>query len=159
MEAIQQDQEGTAKPRTDGESNMAYDGYGSAKAQAGGGCLVCPEQNMIVEVTLSLTDFDRLPRRINRNGSSEIAQLRKTSNQNTDYLDAINLNNFVFSNNATIPTGLDIAPSPPLSKEESIGIRIPEWRQMHGSHRRRSTRSHIRPRYRIQHATHRTRDS
>jgi hypothetical protein len=61
---------------------------------------------MVVEVTLSLTGFDRLPRRINRNGSSGIAQLRKTSNQNTDYPDAINLNSFVFSYNAATPTVL-----------------------------------------------------
>ena len=54
METIQQDQ-GVAQPGADGESNMAYDWYKPAKAQAGGGCPVCSKQNMIVEVTLSLT--------------------------------------------------------------------------------------------------------
>ncbi|KAL5330997.1 hypothetical protein ACEPPN_000524 [Leptodophora sp. 'Broadleaf-Isolate-01'] len=37
MEIVQQGQEATAKPGTDGESHMAHDCYESANAQAGGG--------------------------------------------------------------------------------------------------------------------------
>jgi hypothetical protein len=73
---------------------------------------------MIVKVTLSLTDFDRLSRRINASASSGITQLRETPNQNTDHPDAMNLNNFAFLNNAVIPARLGISPSPSLSKEE-----------------------------------------
>jgi hypothetical protein len=104
---------------------MAHDGYEPAEGQAGGGCPVCSEQNMILEVTLSLTNFDRLSRWINTNASNGIMQLRKTSNQNTDYLNATNLNNFAFLYNVAIPAGLGISPSPSLSEEKSTGIIIP----------------------------------
>jgi hypothetical protein len=73
---------------------------------------------MIVKVTLYLTGFDRLSRRINTGASSGIARWRETPNQNTAHLGAMNLNNFAFLYNAAIPAGLGIPPSPSLLNEE-----------------------------------------
>ena len=70
---------------------------------------------MIIEVALSLTNFDRLSRRINTGASSGTAQLRETSSQYTDNLDAMDHGNLY---NTIISAGCGVSPSPSLSKEE-----------------------------------------
>jgi GATA-binding protein len=71
-----------------------------------------------------LIDHDRLSA---KQGSmcapSGIAQLRKTSDQTVtiamgDSSDAMNLDDFIFSDNISTPAGLGMSPSPELSKKE-----------------------------------------
>jgi GATA-binding protein len=56
---------------------------------------------------------------------SGIAQLRQTSDQNTptEHSDAMNLDDFIFSENISTPLGIGMSPSPELSKKD---VSLPE---------------------------------
>lgn len=72
-----------------------------------------------------LIDYNRLSaKQSNVAGPSGIAQLRKTSDQTAtnatgDNADAMNLDDFIFSDNISTPAGLGLSPSPELSKKDA----------------------------------------
>lgn len=66
--------------------------------------------------------YDRLAKQNPASAPSGIAQLRKSSDQKTatalDHPDAMNLDDFIFSDNISTPAGLGMSPSPELNKKE-----------------------------------------
>lgn len=65
----------------------------------------------------------RLAKQASTSTPSGIAQLRKSSDQkpaaNVDNSDAMNLDDYIFSDNISTPAGLGMSPSPELSKKEA----------------------------------------
>ena len=73
---------------------------------------------------MSLIVYCRLSKQqSNATAPSGIAQLRKSSDQaatpTVENPDAMNLDDFIFSDNISTPAGLGMSPSPELSKKES----------------------------------------
>jgi GATA-binding protein len=83
---------------------------------------------LIVFARLSKQNAQNAQNTINNTTSSApsgIAQLRKSSDQtpanaaNAEHPDAMNLDDFIFSDNISTPAGLGQSPSPELSKKET----------------------------------------
>jgi GATA-binding protein len=72
----------------------------------------------MVEVKFCLIAHNRRSRQTLTSAPSGIAQLRKTSDLNVESNDAMNLDDYIFSDNISTPSGLGMSPSPELSKKE-----------------------------------------